>query len=182
LPFGGCDDLSQLLFREIALLRVLRFPQVQIPSHPYLSAENQLHHSNDIENRFPAQLVWEYRFSRLLPQGHKIPGHGNVLYYPEDAPDRLVQVYWLNKKMGIPISVLKRSLYLPEGAPSDSSVVRKQPSPLDLIVSWAGVMANMGLVHKPSLDREDLTALLGRLKVMFEKLGVREPRTSSPGP
>jgi hypothetical protein len=123
----------------------------------------------------PARTLWEYLHSRLLPQGHKIPGRGNVLYYPEDTPERLIQVYWLNKKMGIPIGVLRSSLYLREGEHWDSSVVRRQPSPLDLIVSWAGVMADMRLLHKPGLDHEDLGALFGRLKQMFEKLGIREP-------
>jgi hypothetical protein len=66
-------------------------------------------------------------------------------------------------------------LYLQEGESWVSTVMRRQPSPLDLIVSWAGVMANMNLVHKPRLDREDLTALFARLKVMFEKLGAHEP-------
>ena len=136
-------------------------------------------------NRFgvtvPPRTLWEYLHSRLLPQGHKIPGHGNVLYYPEDAPDRLIQIYWLNKRMGIPISVLRESLYLEDVESWDSTVIRKRPSPLDLIVSWAGVMANMHIVHKPGLDQQDLTALFGRLKKMFEKLGVREPIASSEG-
>ena len=123
----------------------------------------------------PARTLWEYLHSRLLPQGHKIPGHGNVLYYPDDTPDRLIQVHWLNKKLGIPIAVLRGSLYLHEGEHWDSSVVRRQPSPLDLIVSWAGVVADMRLMNKPSLDHEDLGALFGRLKKMFEKLGIREP-------
>jgi hypothetical protein len=123
----------------------------------------------------PARTLWEYLHSGLLPQGHKIPGRGNVLYYPDDTADRLIQVYWLNKKMGIPIGVLRNSVYLAEGEQWDSSVVRRQPSPLDLIVSWAGVMANMRLMHKPTLDHKDLGALFGRLKKMFEKLGIREP-------
>jgi hypothetical protein len=71
-------------------------------------------------------------------------------------------------------------LYLREGEHWDSTVMKQEPSPLDLIVLWAGVMANMGLVHKPRLDHEDVTALFGRLKVMFEKLGVREPSRGNP--
>lgn len=127
----------------------------------------------------PARTLWEYLHSRLLPQGHKIPGHGNVLYYPEDAPDRLIQVYWLNKRMGIPISVLCRSLYLQEGESWDSTVIRKQPSPLDLIVSLAGLMANMGLVHKPSLGQEDMSALRQRLNEMLTRWSVHQASDDS---
>ena len=119
------------------------------------------------------RTFWKYVRLGLLPNGETVPGTGHKRFFPDDLPDRIVQLNWLNKDVGIPLPVLRRSLlYLREGEHWDSIVAKQEPSPLDLIVSWAGIMANMGLVHKPSLDREDMTALLGRLKVMFEKLGV----------
>jgi hypothetical protein len=127
------------------------------------------------------RTFWSYVRLGLLPNGQTVPGRGHKRFFLDDLPDRIIQLNWLNKDVGIPLSVLRRSLlYLREGEHWDSSVMRQEPSPLDLIVSWAGVMANKHLVHKPNLDHEDLTALFGRLKVMFEKLGVREPNTSLP--
>jgi len=127
------------------------------------------------------RTLWKYIKMGLLPAGEKLAGHGNVLYFPDETPDRITQLHWLNKEVGIPLPVLQRSLfYLREGEHWESIAMKKPPSPLDLIVSWAGVMANMHIVHKPELDRGDLTALFEHLKKMFEKLGVREPSTSSP--
>lgn len=127
------------------------------------------------------RTFWKYVGLGLLPNGETVPGTGHKRFFPDDLPDRIVQLNWLNKNVGIPLSVLHKSLlYLREGEHWESAVMRREPSPLDLIVSWAGVMANMGIVHKPSLAHEDLTALLGRLKLMFEKFGVREPNTSLP--
>lgn len=127
------------------------------------------------------RTFWKYVRLGLLPNGETVPGTGHKRFFPDDLPDRIVQLNWLNKDVGIPLPVLHKSLlYLREGEHWESAVMRREPSPLDLIVSWAGVMANMHIVHKPGLDQEDLTALFGRLKTMFEKLGVREPSTSSP--
>jgi len=127
------------------------------------------------------RTFWGYVRLGLLPNGETVPGTGHKRFFPDDLPDRIVQLNWLNKEVGIPLSVLRQSLlYLREGEHWDSSVMRQEPSALDLIVSWAGVMANMHVVHKPSLDHDDLTALFGRLTVMFEKFGVGEPSASSP--
>ena len=127
------------------------------------------------------RTFWKYVRLGLLPNGEIVPGTGHKRFFPDDQPDRIVQLNWLNKDVGIPLPVLHKSLlYLREGEHWESAVMRREPSPLDLIVSWAGVMANMHIVHKPELDNEDLTALFGRLKMMFEKLGIREPSTSSP--
>ena len=126
------------------------------------------------------RTFWSYVRLGLLPNGEAVPGAGHKRFFPDDLPDRIIQLNWLNKDVGIPLHVLRNSvLYLREGEHWDSAVMRQEPSPLDLIVSWAGIMANMHIVHKPGLDQEDLTALFGRLKTMFEKLGVREPSTSS---
>lgn len=119
------------------------------------------------------RTFWKYVRLGLLPNGETIPGTGHRRFFPDDLPDRIIQLNWLNKDVGIPLPVLRNSLLLlREGEHWNSDVMRQEPSSLDLIVSWAGLMANMGLVHKPSLDRQDLTALFGRLKEMFEKLGV----------
>jgi len=127
------------------------------------------------------RTFWSYVRLGLLPNGESVPGAGHKRFFPDDLPDRIIQLNWLNKDVGIPLSVLRKSLlYLREGEHWGSGVMKQEPSPLDLIVSWAGVMANMHIVHKPGLDHEDLTTLFGRLKTMFEKLGVREPGTSSP--
>jgi hypothetical protein len=121
------------------------------------------------------RTFWKYVRLGLLPNGETVPGTGHKRFFHDDLPDRIIQLHWLNKDVGIPLPVLHKSqLYLREGEHWESAVMRREPSPLDLIVSWAGVMANMGLVHKPRLDQGDLTALFGRLKTMFEKLGVRE--------
>jgi hypothetical protein len=112
----------------------------------------------------------------LLPNGETVPGTGHKRFFPDDVPDRIVQLNWLNKYAGIPLPVLRRSwLYLREGEHWETTVMKQEPSPLDLIVSLAGIMTNMGLVEKPGLDQRDLTALFGRLRVMFEKLGARNP-------
>jgi hypothetical protein len=126
------------------------------------------------------RTFWKYVRLGLVPNGEAVPGTGHKRFFPDDLPDRIVQLNWLNKDVGIPLPVLHKSLlYLREGEHWESAVMKREPSPLDLIVSWAGVMAHMGIVHKHSLDHEDLTAISGRLKAMFEKLGVRQPSTSS---
>jgi hypothetical protein len=127
------------------------------------------------------RTFWKYVRLGLLPNGETVPGTGHKRFFPDDLPDRIVQLNWLNKDVGIPLPVLHKSLlYLREGEHWESPVMRREPSPLDLIVSWAGVMANMHIVHKPGLDLEDVKALFGRLKTMVEKLGVCEPSVSSP--
>ena len=125
------------------------------------------------------RTFWSYVRLGLLPNGETVPGAGHKRFFPDDLPDRIIQLNWLNKDVGIPLHVLRNSvLYLREGEHWNSAVMRKEPSPLDLIVSWAGVMANMHIVHKPSLNHEDLTALFERLKTMFEKLRLHGPVAS----
>ena len=60
LTFCSFDDLSQLLFREVPGSPGIGVPQVQIPSQPNLLPENQLHHSDDVEDRLAAQFVRFY--------------------------------------------------------------------------------------------------------------------------
>lgn len=124
------------------------------------------------------RTFWKYILTGLLPRGEKLAGQGNVLFFPDDTPDRLAQLHWLNKDVGIPLSVLRdSSLYLREGEHWSSALRPLQPSALDLIVWWAGVMANLHVLHKPSLDEEDLVALSMRVKVMFRKFGIEEDKS-----
>lgn len=126
------------------------------------------------------RTFWKYVRLGLLPSGETVPGKGHKRFFRDDLPDRIVQLNWLNKDVGIPLPVLRNSfLYLLEGEHWNSAVMMQEPSPLDLIVSWAGVMANMGLVHKTTLDRKDVSALFGRLNLMFQKLGVDDQGSSS---
>lgn len=119
------------------------------------------------------RTFWKYILTGLLPRGEKLPGQGNVLFFPDDTPDRLAQLHWLNKDVGIPLSVLRNSsLYLREGEHWSSGLRPLQPSALDLVVWWAGTMANLHVLQKERLDDKDLWALSIRVKTMFEKLGV----------
>ncbi len=123
------------------------------------------------------RTLWKYIVAGLLPRGEKLPGQGNVRFFPDDTVDRLAQLYWVNKEVGIPLPVLRRSLlYLREGEHWESTMVKLQPSALDLIVWWAGAMANMRVLHRPSLDDNDLTTLCTRVNAMFEKLGVNKDK------
>src|ERR1700733_6761405 len=86
------------------------------------------------------RTFWSYVRLGLLPNGETIPGTGHKRFFEDDVPDRIIQLHWLNKDVGIPLSVLRQSLlYLREGEHWESAVMRQAPSPLDLIVSWAGV-------------------------------------------
>lgn len=121
------------------------------------------------------RTLWKYIIAGLLPRGEKVPGQGNVLFFPDDTADRLAQLYWVNKEVGIPLPVLRKSLlYLREGEHWGSTMASLRPSALDLIVWWAGAMANLHVLRKPSLDDKDLVALSMRVKIMFERLGVTD--------
>jgi hypothetical protein len=131
------------------------------------------------------RTFWKYVRLGLLPSGETIPGTGHKRFFPDDVPDRIIQLDWLNKEVGIPLAVLRRSLlYLREGEHWDAAVMRKELSPLDLIVSLAGLMANMGLVHEPNLDQEDMSALRQRLNEMLTRWSVHQSSDDSrdPGP
>jgi DNA-binding transcriptional MerR regulator len=124
----------------------------------------------------------------LLPQGEKYPGMGNIFYFSDDTAERLMRIQSLKKDLGIPLRVIKKCLlYLLEDQPWDVTLARKQPSALDLTVWWAGQMATLRLLRKPSVDQSDLVTLFGRVKAMFEAFGVgrldaqAEPDSSSAG-
>ena len=134
------------------------------------------------------RTFWRYIELGLLPEGQKFPGMGNLFYFPDETPTWLVQIQTLKKDLGIPLRVIKKSLlYLLEDEPWNKTLARKQPSALDLIVWWAGQMARLRLLRKPSVDHSDLVALFGRVKGMFEAFGVgkldgqAEPDSSSAG-
>lgn len=119
------------------------------------------------------RTFWRYVELGLLPQGQRYPGMGNIFYFPDDTPERIVQIQSLKKGLGIPIHLIQKSLlYLIEDEPWGATLVRKQPSASDLIVWWAGVMARLGLVQKPKLEDEDFIALFAKVKPMFEAFGI----------
>lgn len=120
------------------------------------------------------RTFWRYIELGLLPRGQKYPGQGNVFFFPEDTPQRIVQIQTLKKELGIPLHVIRKSLlFLLEDQPWDKTVIRRQPSGLDLIVWFAGVIARLRLVHKQKLERDDCAALFARVKPMFEAFGVK---------
>jgi hypothetical protein len=119
------------------------------------------------------RTFWRYVELRLLPQGQKYPGMGNVFYFPDDTPERIVQIQTLKKGLGIPLHRIQKSLlYWTEDQPWDKTVVKRLPSAFDLMVWWAGVMARLRIVNKPTLEEEDFPALFARLKPMFEAFGA----------
>lgn len=145
-----------------------------------LTLDQVRHETRDLGVDITPRTFWRYVELGLLPEGMRFAGQGNIFFFPEDTPQRIAQIQTLKQELGIPIHLIQKSLlYLLEDEPWSKTVIRKPPSARDLVVWLAGVMANMHLVHKPSLERGDLTALLERLKTLFEKLGVREPSTSS---
>lgn len=121
------------------------------------------------------RTFWRYIEMGLLPQGEKYPGMGNIFYFSDDTPERVMRIQMLKKDLGISLRLIKKSLlYLLEDQPWDMTLARKQPSAPDLIVWWAGQMARLRLLRKPSLDQGDLVALFGRVKGMFEAFGVEQ--------
>ena len=119
------------------------------------------------------RTFWRYIEMGLLPQGEKYPGMGNIFYFSDDTPERVMRIQTLKKNLGIPLRLIKKSLlYLLEDQPWDMTLARKQPSAPDLIVWWAGQMAGLRLLRKPSLDQGDLVTLFQRVKGMFEAFGV----------
>jgi hypothetical protein len=138
-----------------------------------LTLEQVRHETRQMGAPITARTFWRYVELRLLHQGEKYPGMGNVFYFPDDTPERIVQIHTLKKGLGIPLHRIQKSLlYLTEDQPWDKTVVKRLPSAFDLIVWWAGVMARQRLVNKPTLEEGDFTVLFARLRPLFEAFGV----------
>ena len=77
------------------------------------------------------RTFWKYVRLGLVPNGEAVPGTGHKRFFPDDLPDRIVQLNWLNKDVGIPLPVLHKSLlYLREGEHWESAVMKREPSPV----------------------------------------------------
>lgn len=53
------------------------------------------------------RTFWHYHKLGLLPGGQKIPGYGNVIFFPPDTGTRLWLIYILTKKLRFNISDLR---------------------------------------------------------------------------
>ena len=116
---------------------------------------------------------WRYIELGLIPEGQRYPGMGNVFYFPDDTPARIAQIQTLKKDLGIPLRVIRKSLlYLLDEHPWKATVVRKQPSGIDLLVWFGGTMARLGLVKKTQLEKKDFEALSKEVTKMFVAFGV----------
>ena len=122
------------------------------------------------------RTLWRYIELGLLPEGQRYPGMGNVFYFPDDTPARLIQIQTLKKDLGIPLRLIRKSLlYLLEERPWDITPERKPVSGRDLIVWFAGVMVRLGFVQKSRLEERDFRALVKPVMEMFGAFGLNIP-------
>ncbi len=144
-----------------------------------LTLKEVLDKLGDMGVDFAPRTFWKYVDMGLLPKGRKLPGQGNLFFFPEDTPQRIAQLYTLNKDLGFPLHLLQRTLlYLLADKPWEKTAVPQPPSGAEFIVWLAGFMANQKLLSKASLDREDLASISGRLGELFAQFGI-ERRTQS---
>lgn len=141
-----------------------------------LTLEQVRHETRKAGVNVTPRTLWRYIELGLLPEGQRYPGMGNVFYFPDDTPARLVQIQTLKKDLGIPLRLIRKSLlYLLHERPWDVTPERKPVSGRDLIVWFAGVMARLGLVQKSRLETEDFDALRKPVIEMFAAFGVGSP-------
>jgi hypothetical protein len=73
---------------------------------------------------FAPRTFWKYVDMKLIPQGRKLPGQGNLFFFPSDTPERIAQLSSLNKDLGFPLGLLQRTLrYLLTSEPWATTVV-----------------------------------------------------------
>jgi hypothetical protein len=58
--------------------------------------------------RCPRRTFWHYHKLRLLPEGQKISGRGNVVFFPDDTALRIWLIYFLTTELEFSISELRR--------------------------------------------------------------------------
>jgi hypothetical protein len=58
--------------------------------------------------RCPRRTFWHYHKLRLLPEGQKISGRGNVVFFPDDTALRIWLIYFLTTELEFRISELQR--------------------------------------------------------------------------
>jgi hypothetical protein len=142
-------------------------------AQPLLTLDQILRRLKDKGVDFAPRTFWKYVDLGLLPEGRKLPGQGNLFFFPSDTPERIAQLSSLNKDLGFPLSLLQRTLrYLLTDEPWTTPALPHPPSGTEFIVWLAGLMANRNLVDKPSLERGDLAEISERLRGLFETFGV----------
>jgi DNA-binding transcriptional MerR regulator len=55
-----------------------------------------------------ARTFWQYYKLGLLPDGRKLLGHGNVMFFPDDTATRLWLIGFLTRELGFTLSDLRR--------------------------------------------------------------------------
>ena len=142
-------------------------------AQPLLTLEQILYMLDGMGVEFAPRTFWKYVDLGLLPQGRKLPGQGNLFFFPSDTPERIAQLSSLNKDLGFPLSLLQRTLrYLLTDEPWVTPALPQAPSGTEFIVWLAGFMASQKLLNKPSLEPGDLAQINGRLRGLFETFGV----------
>jgi hypothetical protein len=111
---------------------------------------------------FNTRTFWKYYQMGLLPKGQKIKGRGNVLYFPEETPQRLFAVHWMSNVVCIPLAEIKRITTNRWG---------QNPTALDVIVLLAQAIADLRLWDK-KLSKDDLKRVAGAVNDQFKQLGV----------
>jgi hypothetical protein len=130
---------------------------------------------------FAPRTFWKYVDMGLLPEGRKLPGQGNLFFFPSDTPERIAQLSSLNKDIGFPLSLLQRTLrYLLTDEPWATPALPQPPSGTEFIVWLAGFMANQKLLTKSNLEQADLAEISKRLQGLFETFGVRAQQGALP--
>jgi hypothetical protein len=147
-------------------------------AQPLLTLEQILRRLDDEGVDFAPRTFWKYVDLGLLPEGRKLPGEGNLFFFPNDTPELIAQLSSLNKDLGFTLSLLQRTLkHLVADKPWATSAVPKSPSGTEFIVWLAGFLANQKLLNKPSLEQGDLAQINERLRGLFETFGVGARRS-----
>jgi hypothetical protein len=145
-----------------------------------LTLKEVLDKLGDMGVDFAPRTFWKYVDMRLLPEGRKLPGRGNLFFFPEDTPERIAQLYTLNKDLGFPLHLLQRTMvYLLTDKPWNTTAVPKPPSGAEFVVWMAGFMANQNLLNKASLEPGNLALIHERLRGLFEAFGVGQSITQT---
>ena len=67
-----------------------------------------LDEAQKLRARCTERTFWKYHKLGLLPEGQKIAGKGNVMYYPEDTALRLWFIHFLTKELEFSLSDIAR--------------------------------------------------------------------------
>ena len=119
------------------------------------------------------RTFWKYHSMHLLPAGKKRGGRGNVLYFPDDMPQRLRLLDFLNKEAGISLETLRQMRSWLQGERVDASLLWERPTPVKLMAWFALALKDAGLW-------QSLRQSHGRQRVLSkdELAGLKELRNS----